>query len=156
MDNRKDSRSRQERARYVTTHLPAAHKAKFEKLQSDFRLALAMVYGNRLDPLIVDDLTNCLILDADINAALCGVHSGTPTDAAGWQERARTAVRNDELASLNLNHSDAMLKRELAEKYIESLSPAQQMTMDRNGTLQASVDEHIRRKIEDLSWRGGT
>lgn len=138
----------------IEAQLAATPPHQMRRLESEKKkagLALARVFGARLNEAIAERIVEGMVLDP---AVLCTIGGGVrelPNDAKGWDAWARYAAENEPLARLSIDSSDAALKEQLSQEVLSSIPPAKRMDMARNGRLDAFIERQVKARIEARS-----
>lgn len=140
---------RQGRIERVSATMPSTQAQRLTQIKQAAEVALARVYGGRLAPELVQRMTDGLVLDASV---LCSIGSDVdemPKSADGWDAFAKRLVASEPLAQRCIEFKDAKLKETLRQEVLAGLSPQQRMTMARDNTLDAHVEEKVQLRLED-------
>ena len=144
----KDRLSRIETQLAVT---PPHQLRRLESEKNKAALALARVFGSRLDEAVADRIIEGMVLDPSVICTIGGGVRELPNDAKGWDAWARYAVEKEPLAKLSIDSSDAALKEQLSQEVLSSIPPAKRMDMARNGRLDAFIEAEVKARIEARS-----
>ena len=144
-------KARQSRIDAQRAVCPPHQMKRLETAQREAELALARVYGHRLDPRVCGRIIEGMILSPEVLCTIGGGANELPTDAKGWDRWARDAANEEPLAKLSIEHSDAQLREEIRRTVLESIRPEQRLQMARAGTLDAHVEDEVKVKLEDRS-----
>ncbi|MCK0104393.1 hypothetical protein [Pseudohalocynthiibacter sp. F2068] len=132
--------------------LSSKQKDKIKIVRHQVEIALARTYGNRLSPIIVENLLSQVILNSSVLAHLEEVAvDEIPTNSKGWDSLAKELAEQDELACRNLDFSNSSLKAELRAQAVAAVQPSKRIAMARAGTLDTYLDECV---IGELERRG--
>ncbi|MDE4062284.1 MULTISPECIES: hypothetical protein [Rhodobacterales] len=129
---------------------------KLESVRQNMALSLAREYGNRLSSLMAEKLAKEVILRPEVLAHLEGATvAELPSDAAGWAQWARDAVRGCELSQRSLASSDDDLRERLTREVLEEIPRARKMALARDaGRLDAYIAEHVAQRFERAIAQG--
>lgn len=147
-EREKDRLSRIEAQLAVT---PPHQLRRLESEKKKAGLALARVFGSRLNEAIAERIVEGMVLDP---AVLCTIGGGVrelPSGTKGWDVWARYAAENEPLARLSIDASDAALKEQLRQQAHDALPAPKRITMARNGALDAYLDRVVNEKIQRRS-----
>lgn len=128
--------------------MPPHQMKRLEVAQRSLELGLARVYGNRLNAGVAQRIIDSMVLNP---ACLCSVGGGVnelPTTPAGWDGYARTLAKEEPLAQLSIDHSDAQLKSELRAEAEANMRPDDRIKMARAGTLDVHLADIVASRLE--------
>lgn len=146
IDSENDRQGRIER---VSATMPSSQAQRLAEIKQYAEVALARVYGGRIAPELVQRMTDGLILDASVLCSIGGGVDEMPKSADGWDAFAKGLVASEPLAQRCVEFSDAKLKEALRQDELSNLSPQQRMSMARDNSLDAYVDEKVQQRLED-------
>lgn len=93
-----------------------------------------------------------LPLDHRAIGAMVGAEIEGPRTAAEWRAFVNEVTERDQLAKLNLDHSDEEAKLAMRQKIMNKLSPAQRISMSREGTLEGWLSDEV---ADEMHRRAG-
>lgn len=129
--------------------LPPHQAKRLSDAKHKLEIALARVYGNRLDERVSARIVEGVVLDP---ACLCTIGGGVnelPTTVVGWDQFARDQAGNEPLAKLSIDASDAGLKERIRQEARDALPGPKRLAMARAGTLDDHLDRVVTEKIQD-------
>ena len=145
IDAEKDRQSRIDAQLAV---MPPNQMKRLEAAQMNARVALARVYGHRLDARVSERVIDSMVLLPEVLCTIGGGVNELPVDAKGWDAWAKNAALKEPLAKLSIDASDASLKEELRQKALSALRPEKRLQMARAGTLDSHIEGVVREEIE--------
>lgn len=144
-------KARQSRIDAQRAVCPPHQLKRLETAQREAELALARVYGHRLNSRVSGRIIEGMILVPEVLCSIGGGVNELPTDAKGWDQWARDAANKEPLAKLSIEHSDAQLRERLRCEVLEKICPEQRLQMARAGTLDAHVEGEVKSELEARS-----
>ena len=139
----KEELNRVVRAEAARASMTPIERERYETFETKFRIELARHYGDRLSDIITEHLVRILPLDHRAIQAMVGTDLEVPRTAAEWRGFVSEVTERDQLAKLNLDHSDEEKKAEMRQKLMNKLSPAQRINMSREGTLEDWLSDEV-------------
>jgi len=144
-------KARQSRIDAQRAVCPPHQLNRLKAAQREAELALARVYGHRLDSRVSGRIIEGMILAPEVLCSIGGGVNELPTDAKGWDRWAKVAASREPLAKLSIEYSDAQLREEIRRDVLDTIRPEQRLQMARAGTLDAHVDGEVKAKLEARS-----
>lgn len=117
---------------------------------AQFRLALAMDFGDRMPEILIPDLEACFLNQPEVFRFLVTDEKDEfdPQDMGTVRRLARQTVKDHTFASRALAFQDEKKKTELRERFVMRLSPAKRIAMARAGTLEEAAETYVRDQLE--------
>lgn len=131
--------------------MPPHQMQRLEAAKLNARIALARVYGHRLDTRVSERIIDGMILLPEV---LCSVGGGVdelPKNAIEWDAWAKDATSKEPLAKLSIDASNAALKEEIRQNVLSAMRPETRLQMARAGTLDDHIEGVVREQIEARS-----
>lgn len=144
---------RQGRIERVSATMPSSQAQRLAEIKQAAEVALARVYGNRLAPELVQRMKEGLVLDPSVLCSIGGGVDEMPKSLDGWDDFAKRLVASEPLAQRCIEFNDAKLKEELRQNELSNLSPQQRMSMARDNSLDAYVEDKVQQRLEDRLGR---
>jgi len=141
-------KARQSRIDAQRAVCPPHQMKRLDTAQREAELALARVYGHRLDARVSERIIEGMILAPEVLCSIGGGVNELPTDAKGWDAWARETANKEPLAKLSIDASDAVLKEKIRQQALDAMRPEQRLQMARAGTLDDHIEGIVREKIE--------
>ena len=148
-DEWEKEKRRQSRIDAQMAVLPPHQAQRLENTKHKLEVALARVFGNRLDARVSARIVEGVVLDP---ACLCTIGGGVnelPTTQIGWDQFALDQAENEPLAKLSIYASDATLKERIRQEARDALSGPKRLAMARAGTLDEHLDRVVTEQIQD-------
>ncbi|MDA8584981.1 hypothetical protein N9L47_01795 [Rhodobacteraceae bacterium] len=145
-------RDRQCRIETQVSAMPPHQKNRLEFAQREAELALARVFGHRLNSQVAARIVEGMVLNP---AVLCTVGGGVnelPTTPRGWDAFAKEAANAEPLAKLSIDHADGQLRESLRREALDKMNPARKMAMAREGTLDSHLEQSVKERLEARSF----
>lgn len=142
-------KGRQSRIELASSALFSGEKKRLEGIQHETALALARVYSGKLTEDVTARLISSLILDADVLCEVSGGLKTMPSTREGWNLHAKELVKADPLAKRCLDFRDASLREGFRQEALQGLDGSTKMSMSRANTLDAYLEDTIRRRLDD-------
>lgn len=143
-----DNDNRRARADEITNTLTSNERQLFDASVGTLMLHWAAIFGDRLSPLVVENMAAEAVLNMDV---LDAVHGQPPQTDASWRAVAQSIAGQDEWVSRNLAFSDESAKAEIRAQVLADISAPRRMTMSRSGELDGYVENAVREVIETRS-----
>lgn len=140
-----DNDNRRARADEISKTLTDDERQRFDASVGTLKIHWAALYGDRLSPLVVENMAAEAILNMDV---LDAVHGHPPQTDATWRAVARSIAGQDEWVSRNLAFSDEANKADIREKLLADIPAHLRITMSRAGELDSHVESLVRETIE--------
>jgi len=102
---------------------------RLKEAQRKGELALARVYGHRLDARVCERIIEGMILAPEVLCSVSGGINELPTDVVGWDRWAKDAASSEPLAKLSIAHSDAQLREEIRREVLENIRPERRLSI---------------------------
>ncbi|HCP80147.1 MAG TPA: hypothetical protein DIT67_00615 [Octadecabacter sp.] len=145
IDREKDRQSRIDAQLAVT---PKHQLKRLDAVRRQAELALARVYGHRLDARVSARIVDGLILSPEVLCTIGGGVNELPTTVQGWDSFASELAEREPLAKLSLDHSDAQLKEDIRQSTLAAMRPTERLKLARAGTLDSHLDGVFQSQIE--------
>ena len=141
-------RNRQSRIDAQLAVTPEHQLKRLEAVQRHAELALARVFGHRLDERVSARIIDGLILSPEVLCTIGGGVNELPTTVQGWDAFMKDAAEQEPLAKLSIDHADAQLKESIRCDALDALKPERRISMARAGTLDDHLDGIVQSTIE--------
>lgn len=140
-----DTDNRRARADGIRAGLTSKELQRFEDAKNKLLIHWAALYGDRLNPLVIENMSAESLLNMDILEA---VHGNPPQSEESWRAIAMEIATGDEWVTRNLEFSDAKLKAEIRDRVLSELPGARRMAMQRSGELDGYVASAVQEELE--------
>ncbi len=144
--------NRMARAEAARASMTPLERKRYQTFETKFRIELARNYGDRLSDIITEHLVRILPLDHRAIQAMVGADIEVPGTAAEWRAFVSELTERDQLAKLNLDHTDEEAKAKMRQRLMNKLTPAQRITMSRKGTLEDWLNDEV---ADEMHRRAG-
>ena len=139
--------SEYERATNFRATLTNSERGRVADIETNVRVALAELYGQRLADMTKDMMVHTCVLQPDIMVALHGGRK--PASAGEWREIVRGACEREPIVVANLQASDAQLRTELEQDVYNDTDPHRRIALHRSGDWDAFRDDEVDRRLEE-------
>lgn len=133
--------------------MPSHQRYRLDAAMHSTEIALARVYGNRLNEHVSKRIVEGIVLDPAVLCTISGGVNELPTSQQGWDAFARDLASNEPLAKLSIDHSDAELKDEIRAEAMCNMRPDDKIKMARAGTLDGHLAGIVAAKLEARSFK---
>ena len=127
---------------------PEHQMKRLKAIKAQAELALARVYGHRLDERVSARIINGLALSPEVLCSIGGGVDEMPNNLRGWDAFVVAMAEQEPLAKLSIDHSDAQLKETIRQQAMNDLRPEQRLQMTRAGTLDAHLEKIVKFELE--------
>lgn len=141
-----DNDNRRARADGIIAGLSPNEMQRYKNAESTLRVHWAAMFGDRLTPLVVDNLAVEAVLNISVLEA---IHGQPPLTEQAWRDLAQELAKGDEWVTRNLAHSDAQAKAEIRERVLADMPGARRMAMQRSGELEAHVESAVCEELDN-------
>lgn len=145
IDNEKRRQSRIDNLLFT---MPLHQEKLYEAAQHQLELGLARAFGTRLNEHVAQRIIDGLILDPECLCSISGGVNELPTTPKGWTVYGREMTKDEPLAVLSIEASDATLKEEIRAAEIQSMRPERRIQMARSGELDAHLESVVKATLE--------
>ena len=125
--------------------LTHTQKERLNAAKHATEVALARVYGPRLNEAISKRIVAGIVLQPEVLCTISGGMNELPTTQEAWDSYARVLAEDEPLAKLSIDHSDSQLKEGIRAEAEQAIRPADRIKMARAGTL----DDHLAGIVAD-------
>jgi hypothetical protein len=133
--------------------MPTHQENRLDTAKHSTHVALARVYGNRLNEHVSKRIVEGIVLNPAVLCTITGGMNELPTSQQGWDSFARELVDSEPLAKLSIDHADAELKDEIRAEAMCNMRPEDKIKMARAGTLDDHLAGIVAAKLEARSFR---
>lgn len=137
--------NRRARADGISEGLTDNEAQRFEDAKNQLKVHIAAMHGDRLSPLVTENLLAESILNMDVLEA---VHGNPPLTEKAWRKIASSLAEQDPWVTRNLEFSDTKAKVEIRERVLAKLPGARRMAMQRSGELEAFINAAVQEELE--------
>jgi len=118
---------------------------------AEFRLAVAVLYGDRIPDILNDDLEASFLNEPRVfRFLLTGERDEFDlAEKSTVKKIAKQTVQGHEFAARALALQDESKKEAYAQEFVSLLSPERRMAMWRAGTLDLAVERYVHSRIEE-------
>lgn len=148
-----DTDNRRARADGVIATLSPSEMQRYSDSVNTLRLHWASLYGDRLSPLVIDNMASEAVLNISVLEA---IHGDPPITEQAWRALAHEIASGDSWVTRNLEHSDAKVKAEIRENTLAALPGARRIAMQRSGELETYIDNAVREELDNRSAQRAT
>ena len=118
-------------------------RIKIAEIKAETRESAARIYGARISELMVQRLTDSVLISEEATVTIKSNHNQMPQSRKGWNELVKAIAEKDEFISANLTSSDARLIAELRAECMAELTPARSIHLYRTGALDGWLKNQI-------------
>lgn len=133
--------------------LTHTQKKRLSAAKHATEVALARVYGDRLNEGVSKRIIAGLVLQPEVLATISGGINELPTNQRGWDFFVRGLADAEPLAQMSIDSSDADLRKALSEEFLDSMHPKDKMHMARIDALDEHIAGVVAAKLESRSFQ---
>lgn len=133
--------------------MPSHQRSRLDAAMHATEVALARVYGNRLNEHVSKRIIEGIVLDPAVLCTISGGINELPISQQGWDTFARELADSEPLAKLSVDHADAELKDEIRAEAMCNMRPDDKIKMARAGTLDDHLAGIVATKLEARSFQ---